>query len=240
MFSGRYGGINGFNQAIELSADTLGNVKFLQEKKLIGAYFDEISQDTGKFCFGKKSTACFCKAEGASASRTGRFGAGVADTMLALEMGAVEKLIMHEDLKLGRYVLKNSAGDETIKHLTEQQAADASQFVDKDGTDLETESRTELVEWMAENFKQFGCTLDFVTDNSQEGSQFVRGFGGTPPSTSHTSPCLSGACDLSVLVAGIGGILRWQVDFTEYQVVEDVEDEEYGDDDDDIDLDAFL
>ena len=43
-----------------------------------------------------------------------------------------------------------------------------------------------------------------------------------------------------MLVAGIGGILRWQVDFTEYQVVEDVEDEEYGDDDDDIDLDAFL
>ena len=131
--------------------------------------------------------------------------------MLALEMGAVEKLIMHEDLKLGRYVLKNSAGDETIKHLTEQQAADASQFVDKDGTDLETESRTELVEWMAENFKQFGCTLDFVTDNSQEGSQFVRGFGGTPPSTSHTSPCLSRACDLSCWSQASAGsyVGRW-------------------------------
>ena len=31
-----YGGENGFNQAIELAADTLGNVKFIQEKKLIG------------------------------------------------------------------------------------------------------------------------------------------------------------------------------------------------------------
>ena len=31
-----YGGENGFNQAIELSSDSLANVKFIQEKKLIG------------------------------------------------------------------------------------------------------------------------------------------------------------------------------------------------------------
>jgi peptide subunit release factor 1 (eRF1) len=30
-----YGGENGFNQAIELAAETLGDVKFIQEKKLI-------------------------------------------------------------------------------------------------------------------------------------------------------------------------------------------------------------
>ena len=38
------GGENGFNQAIELSADTLANVKFVQEKRLISKFFDEISQ----------------------------------------------------------------------------------------------------------------------------------------------------------------------------------------------------
>ena len=31
-----YGGENGFNQAIELAAEVLQNVKFIQEKKLIG------------------------------------------------------------------------------------------------------------------------------------------------------------------------------------------------------------
>ena len=51
-----YGGENGFNQAIELSAETLANVKFIQEKKLITQYFDEISQDTGKFCYGIEDT----------------------------------------------------------------------------------------------------------------------------------------------------------------------------------------
>lgn len=33
-----YGGENGFNQAIELSAEVLSNVKFIQEKKLIGKW----------------------------------------------------------------------------------------------------------------------------------------------------------------------------------------------------------
>merc|ERR1712080_650475 len=46
----------GFNQAIELAAESLANVKFIQEKKLIGRYFDEISQDTGKYCFGVDDT----------------------------------------------------------------------------------------------------------------------------------------------------------------------------------------
>jgi peptide chain release factor subunit 1 len=33
-----YGGENGFNQAIELAAESLQNVKFIQEKKLIGTH----------------------------------------------------------------------------------------------------------------------------------------------------------------------------------------------------------
>ncbi|KAG2404637.1 Eukaryotic peptide chain release factor subunit 1-3 [Vigna angularis] len=35
-----------------------------------------------------------------------------------------------------------------------------------------------LLEWFANEYKRFGCTLEFVTDKSQEGSQFCRGFGG--------------------------------------------------------------
>ena len=33
-----YGGENGFNQAIQLSADTLANVRFVEEKKLIDRF----------------------------------------------------------------------------------------------------------------------------------------------------------------------------------------------------------
>ena len=56
------GGENGFSQAIELASDTLSNVKFVQEKRLISKFFDEISQDSGKCgsCFVNCWCCCVC------------------------------------------------------------------------------------------------------------------------------------------------------------------------------------
>lgn len=181
-----YGGENGFNQAIELAAESLANVKFIQEKKLIAKYFEEISQDTGKYCFG------------------------VADTLKALECGAVEILICWENLDLVRYVLKNhQSGEETILHLTPEQEKDKTHFTDKaTGVELELVDSMPLLEWLANNYKSFGATLEIITDRSQEGSQYVRGFG------------------------GIGGILRYKVDL---QQLADLE-EEFND----IDLDDYM
>ena len=187
-----YGGENGFNQAIELSAEALSNVKYIEETKLIASYFDHIARDTGKYCFGIK------------------------DTMTALEMSAVEKLIVWENLDLERLELRNTTTNETsIKYLKPEQLKDASNFHDeKTGTELAIEDRKELVEWFAENYKTFGCTIEFITDRSQEGSQFCKGFG------------------------GVGGILRWAVNFVELAGYEDNDDiygedsDEYGDDSD--------
>jgi len=169
-----YGGENGFNQAIELCAETLANVKFIQEKRLISRYFEEISQDTGKFCFG------------------------VDDTLKGLEMGAIDILIVFENLEVSRYDLKHAnTGDVEVKHLTKEQEADPQQFVAEDGAELEVVEKQLLVEWFANNYKNFGAQLEFVTNRSQEGSQFVKGFG------------------------GIGGILRYKVDFMEHDFDDD-------------------
>lgn len=170
-----YGGLNGFNQAIELSADTLGSVKLMKEKKLLQQYMDEISQDTGKYCFM------------------------IDDTLKALDLGAVEDLIIWENLDIDRFVLRNSSTrEETILHLSKEQQANETLFHDSEtGVELETIEKESVVEWFANNYKNFGCNLEFVTDRSSEGTQFVKGFG------------------------GIGGILRWKVDFVELNNFED-------------------
>ncbi|KAG4951114.1 hypothetical protein JHK84_044494 [Glycine max] len=170
-----YGGENGFNQAIELSAEMLSNVKFIQEKRLIGKYFEEISQDTGKYVFG------------------------VEDTLKALEMGAVETLIVWENLDINRYVLKNSStGEIVIKHLNKYQEANQSNFRDSaTSAELEVQEKMPLLEWFASEYKKFGCSLEFVTNKSQEGSQFCRGFG------------------------GIGGTLRYQLDIRSFDELSD-------------------
>lgn len=100
---------NGLNQAIELSADVLSNVKFMQEKKLITEYFDQIYQDTGRYCFG------------------------IEDTFRALEAGAVEKLICWESLDYLRCAMVNPATNEKVsKLLRPEQLADSTHFVDKE------------------------------------------------------------------------------------------------------------
>lgn len=179
-----YGMEPGFNQAIELSAETLSNVKLVQEKKLLQKYFDEISQDSGKFCFMVK------------------------DTLTALEMSAVETIIVWENLAINRITVKNSSTQETsVLHLSPEQETNDSHFRDATtGVELEIVERQSLVEWLAENYRTFGAKLEFVTDRSQEGSQFCKGFG------------------------GIGGLLRWQVDFTQNEALLeqlDAEEDEY-------------
>ena len=173
-----YGGENGFNQAIELCAETLANVKFIQEKRLISRYFEEISQDTQKFCFG------------------------IEDTLKGLEMGAIDILIVYENLETMRYDLKNVAtGEDIVKHLSKEQEADAKNFVTSEGVELETIEKQQLVEWFANNYKNFGAQLEFVTNRSQEGLQFCKGFG------------------------GLGGILRYKVDFMEHDYDDEEEDD---------------
>ena len=77
---------------------------------MISKYFEHISQDTGKFCFG------------------------INDTLKALEMGAVETLIVYENEPTVRYTLKNAqSGEETIIHLNKEGEADQSNFVAADG-----------------------------------------------------------------------------------------------------------
>jgi peptide subunit release factor 1 (eRF1) len=179
-------------QAIELAMETLGEVKLVQEKKLLQKFFDEISQDTGKYAFM------------------------VEDTLRSLDLGAAESLIVWENCETmrsvpafalaaqasrGRIIMMwrhgggcrytvrdKSSGEEKVIHISKaQEAADSHLRDPRTGQDLEVVDKTTLVEWLADNYKRFGTTLEMVTDRSQEGAQFCRGFG------------------------GIGALLRWKV-----------------------------
>jgi len=165
-----YGGENGFNQAIELSAETLKNVKFIQEKRLISSFLDEVAQDSGKYCFGIK------------------------DTIQGLEMGAVSTLIVWENLDLKRIVIRSpQAGTEETHYLTPEAAKSEKLYRDAStGEQLDIVDNVMFTEWIVENYKTFGTRLEFITDRSQEGNQFCKGFG------------------------GCGGIMRYQVEFEQF------------------------
>ena len=180
-----YGGENGFNQAIELSADTLSSLKFIQEKKLVSRFFDEIAQDTGKYTFG------------------------INDTLTCLEMGAVETLVCWENLEVERVTMMNSqTQEETVRYFRPEELTDNEHVRDKEsGVDLEIIDKMPMLEWLAEEYKKFGCALEIISDKSQEGNQFCRGFG------------------------GIGGLLRYQVDLTAFECAVDADSDAWDSDD---------
>lgn len=114
-------------------------------------------------------------------------------------------LIVFENLDVTRWTLKASSGSELVIHTTKLQEQDRSQFMDKEsGQEMEVAEQQPLLEWLAEKYKDFGATLEFVSDRSSEGNQFVKGFG------------------------GIGALLRYKVNFEQLADV-DSEDEFYDD-----------
>jgi peptide chain release factor subunit 1 len=173
-----YGFENGFNQAIELSKDTLKNVKFVQEKELISKFFEEIACDTRKYCYG------------------------IRDSLYAIDSSAVVTMIVFENLEITRIVLGTPLGDKTL-YLNPQQEKNPAYFKDPETKqDYEVKEKMSYVDWLAENYKGMGFSLQFVTDSSAEGSQFVKGFG------------------------GIGCLLRFVVDFSTLDQIEENEEKE--------------
>lgn len=164
-----YGQENGLNQAITQSQDALANVRFVEEKKLITQFFQEISMDTGMVVFG------------------------VNDTMKALEMSAIEKVLLFEDVEYMRYVIKNPVtGEQKTWYLNKKQEDDPKYFKDQEsGIDLEVVESESLCDWLCVHYGDFGAVIELISDKTQEGFQFVKGFG------------------------GIGGVLRYKVDIDE-------------------------
>jgi peptide chain release factor subunit 1 len=159
-----YGGEEGFNQTIKLAAPVLADVRLVREQELIQKLFDLIG--TGGAC-----------------------AFGIKETMMAFDSGAVETLIMWDDLPIYRCVMESDNGDQSIEYYTQHQL-DASEHLNDDFHHLK--EQVYLTEWMADNHKTKGAKLEFVTDKSPEAAQFIKG------------------------LSGIGAILRFQMNFEVY------------------------
>jgi peptide chain release factor subunit 1 len=96
----------------------------------------------------------------------------------------VETLIVWEQFKEECKIVKNRETKEESM-LLPKETMDDSKF--------ELLEQVPFIDWIANNYTKFGAKLEFVTDGSHEGAQFVNGF------------------------SGVGGLLRWKIDLEEYQ-----------------------
>ena len=130
---------------------------------------------------------------------------GVVDTMKALEMSALDKLMLYDEIEMTRYELKHPHSDDkkTI-YLNPAQEKDPKWFQDHEGNEYERLSEEPLSDWLLVNYQHYGCKIELITDKTQEGFQFVKGFG------------------------GIGGTLRYQIQLDE--IPDDMNQQMGGDD----------
>lgn len=180
-----YGFENGLNQAIEKSAEALQNVKFMKEKELISGFFEHVALGDNLIVYG------------------------VQETMKYVESGVVGKIICWENLEHLRIRLKNPETGTISTIYVKPDQANKPELYRDGNVELEKveeeEEETSLAEWIAHHYKDFGCELEFVTDKSSEGTQFVKGFG------------------------GFGGFLRYKVDLESHEAefVEEDSDEDF-------------
>jgi peptide chain release factor subunit 1 len=146
-----YGGQAGLNQAIELASECLLGLKYLNEKNVISDFFKEIAKDSGLYCFGLN------------------------ETLKYLEIGCVATLIVWENLDVVRYTLKKD-NKEKVVHL--KPPIQNHNLLDDHGMLMEIKDQCLLIDWLVDNVKSFGAKFEIITDKSQEGSQFCKGFGG--------------------------------------------------------------
>lgn len=178
-----YGGEEGFNQTIKMAAPLLADVRLVREQELLQKLFDTIGQN-GPCSFGIK------------------------ETMMAYDSGAIETLILWDELNVYRCLMETDSGDQDIQYYTEYQLEKGEHLK---GEFHHLKEKILLTEWMADHHKEKGAKLEFVTDKSPEGAQFIKG------------------------LSGIGAFLRFQMSFDVYK--ENTDDDGFDSDfDDDEDL----
>jgi len=126
-------------------------------------------------------------------ARDGIYCFGVDDTMYAVTSGLVETLVLWKSLPHVRCEMELGEEKKTVYFLPD---------TTPDFGDWTVVSSIPLLDWILEHYKEFGVTLQFITDQSSIGSQFVKGFG------------------------GIGGFLRFEIDLPSL-TIEPEDEEEY-------------
>ena len=165
-----YGGEEGFNQAIHMAAPMMKDVRMVREQELLNKLFELISTN-------------------------GACAFGVRETMMAWDASAIDTLILYDELDVYRCTMKDADGNETVQYFTEHQLDSKEHLSDKSAQEMS--EKILLTDWMAENHETRGVKLEFVSDKSPEGAQFVKGLG------------------------GIGALLRFQMCFEVYNENED-------------------
>ena len=151
-----YTGEFGIREVIDKSADILNDLDVMHEKKIVQRFLKELIKEKGLASYGEN------------------------EVRNSLIMGAVDTLLLSEDLVAIRKVLKCPACGET-KELTVKNEAEYSKAdyrCEKCNESLKEESSLDLIDDFVEKAEEMDTTVEFISSETEEGMQLLRAFGG--------------------------------------------------------------
>ena len=152
-----YTGDFGLDETVERGKDILKEASVTKEKNLVKEFFTQL-QKSGPVVYG------------------------VNETLKALRMGAVATLLINENIEYERVRYTCSCGGEKEEILRKGETI-ICEACNQQAKVTERKSLSEAVE---EECEQYGCKLEFISEDTREGQQFKE-------------------------LGGIGGILRYQI-----------------------------
>ena len=149
-----YTGEFGIREVIDKSMDVLTEIDIMREKKLVQRFLTELVDENGLASYGE------------------------AEVRQNLINGAVEVLLLSEDIKSKRYTYKcPSCGAEEIKTIKD--GAEVEDTVCGNcGDTMKVSSSQDIIGDFVELAEEVGSEVEIISTETEEGMQLLRAFGG--------------------------------------------------------------
>jgi len=152
LFDVSYTDESGLFELVEKAQDALQELDLIREKRLIGRFLQEVAKD-GLAAYGEE------------------------EVRQSLELGAVETLLLSEDLRYER-VKYRCPVCEVEKVVTVKEGTENPPRCEKDSIEMEEVERTDVVLELSEMAESMGTKVEFISTDSEEGAMLMNAFGG--------------------------------------------------------------
>ncbi len=157
LFDIAYTDESGLNELMDAAGDTLSNLDVVKEKKLMERFMKELVSDNGLAAYGEDSVRA------------------------NLKMGAVETLLLSEDLRRNRILIKCANCDYTETKTLKLRPGESPTVYEKCPkcqSSLSITENVDVVDELSMIAEQMNTEVEFISTEFEEGEQLYNAFGG--------------------------------------------------------------
>ena len=149
-----YTGEFGIREVMDKSMDVLTEIDVMREKKLMQRFLHELIDEDGLASYGE------------------------AEVRHNLQVGAVEILLLSEDLKKKRLIYHCPSCQGKIRKTIEKEMESEEISCPTCGEKIKTEEGRDLIDDFLDMVEEVGSEIEIISTETEEGIQLIRAFGG--------------------------------------------------------------